>query len=111
VGLSAANAEAALQRLLGEAQPADRVQPLMSLLAYARRISASITLLGTAPPPPEAGARMEELLSGLAEAAHASAPPAPFPELDEASLPENARRLLRQIRVAHSALARLTARG
>jgi uncharacterized membrane protein YccC len=111
VGLAAANAEAALQRLLGEAQPADRIQPLMSLLAYARRISASITLLGSAPPPPETGARMEELLSELADAAHASAPPPPFPELDEASLPENARRLLRQIRVAHSALARLTVRS
>ncbi len=112
VGLTAANAEAALQRLLGEAQPADRIQPLMSLLAYARRDRARRSpLLGTAPPPPDAGARMEEMLAGLAEAARVSAPPPSFPALDEAGLPEAARRLLRQIRVAHSALARLTARS
>ncbi|HET7785844.1 MAG TPA: FUSC family protein [Myxococcales bacterium] len=108
VGLAAANAEAALQRLLGEAQPADRVQPLMTLVAYARWISASITLLHRAPAPADAGARMEQTLAGLAAAARASTPPPPFPDLDEARLPETARRLLRQIRVTHSALARLT---
>src|SRR5207248_1534072 len=48
VGLATANAEAALQRLIGESRPADGLEPLMALVAYARRLSASITALGPA---------------------------------------------------------------
>ena len=33
IGLATANAEAALQRLIGEAAPAGRVQPVMTLVA------------------------------------------------------------------------------
>ena len=107
VGLATANAEAALQRLLGEAPPADRVEPLMALVAYARRLSASITALGASPPHPTQGARLDEALGALANAAQASAPPPPLPPLEDEAMPEPAQRLARQLRIVHSALARL----
>jgi uncharacterized membrane protein YccC len=107
VGLATANAEAALQRLIGEGPPADRIEPLMALVAYARRLSASITALGAAPLPPEQGARLDEALGALANAALSSFPPPPLPALDDPSTPEPAQRLARQLRVVHSALARL----
>ncbi len=106
IGLAAANAEAALQRLLGEAHPSARVEPVMALLAYARRISASITSLREAPLSDDDALRLEEALGMLADAAQAPTAPAPLPPVDESSLPEPARRLLRQLRVVHSALAR-----
>jgi len=107
VGLATANAEAALQRLIGEAPPAGRVEPLMALVAYARRLSASITALGAARPDPALGAQLDEALGALADAAEAGAPPPPLPPLDESAMPEPAQRLARQLRVVHSALARL----
>ena len=107
VGLATANAEAALQRLIGEAPPAARVEPLMALVAYARRLSASITALGASPPDPALGGRLDEVLGVLADAAEAGAPPPPLPPLDESAMPEPAQRLARQLRVVHSALARL----
>lgn len=107
IGLAAANAEAALQRLLGEAHPSARVEPIMALLAYARRISASITSLRETPLSPDAALRLEETLATLVASAEGPSVPAPLPAIDELSLPEPARRLLRQLRVVHSALARL----
>ena len=107
VGLATANAEAALQRLMGEAPPAERLEPLMALVAYARRLSASITALGASATPPAQAARLDEALGSLAEAAQASAPPKPLPPLEDDSLPEPAQRLARQLRVVHSALARV----
>jgi len=107
VGLATANAEAALQRLIGEAPPAARVEPLMALVAYARRLSASITALGAAPRDPAVGARLDQALAALADAAEGGTPPPPLPPLDEATMPGPAQRLARQLRVVHSALARL----
>ncbi|MGZ6125367.1 MAG: FUSC family protein, partial [Myxococcales bacterium] len=108
IGLATANAEAALQRLIGEAPPARRVQPLMTLVAYARRLSASITALGSALPDPTDAAPLDEALRTLADAAEAGRSPPPLPALDEKSAPEPAQRLARQLRVVHSALARLS---
>jgi uncharacterized membrane protein YccC len=107
VGLATANAEAALQRLIGEAPPAARVEPLMALVAYARRLSASITALSAVPRDPAVGARLDQALAALADAAEAGTPPPPLPPLDEATMPGPAQRLARQLRVVHSALARL----
>ena len=100
IGLATANAEAALQRLIGEAAPAARVQPLMTLVAYARRLSASITALGSALPDAAHAAPLEQALRTLAEAAEAGEPPPPLPPLDEGAAPEPAQRLGRQLRVS-----------
>jgi uncharacterized membrane protein YccC len=105
IGLATANAEAALQRLIGEAAPAARVQPVMTVVAYARRLSASITALGSAPPDPAHAAPLEQALRELAEAAQAGKAPPPLPPLLGGTEP--AERLGRQLRVVHSALARL----
>ena len=107
VGLTTANAEAALQRLIGEAPPAGVVEPLMALVAYARRLSASITALGSSLPDAAHAAPLQAALGALADAAQAGVPPPPLPPLDERTAPEPAQRLARQLRVVHSALARL----
>ncbi len=108
VGLATANAEAALQRLIGESPPANQVEPWMALIAYARRLSASITGLAATRVPPEQCALLEQALASLATAAESGAPPPELPELEGPDMPEPARRLARQLRVVHSALARLT---
>ena len=108
IGLATANAEAALQRLIGEAAPASRVQPLMTLVAYARRLSASITALGSEPPDAADAAPLEQALRALADAAQAGEAPPPLPPFAETTAPEPAQRLGRQLRVVHAALARLT---
>ena len=110
IGLATANAEAALQRLIGEGHPPDRIEPAMAMVAYARRLSASITALGASPPPPEAAERLDRILGGLACSAEAGEPPPAIPPLESAALPEAAQRLLRQLRVVQSALARVAAR-
>jgi len=107
VGLATANAEAALQRLIAEALPPARIEPLMALVAYGRRLSASITALASTPPPPEYAARLEGILDALADAAESGAPPPPVPPLEDLPAPEPAQRLARQLRVVQSALARL----
>ena len=107
VGLATANAEAALQRLIAEAVPPARIEPLMALVAYGRRLSASITALGAAPPSSEYAARLEGILDALADAAQSGEPPPPVPPLDDLPAPEPAQRLARQLRVVQSALARL----
>ena len=107
VGLATANAEAALQRLIAEALPPARVEPLMALVAYGRRLSASITAVGAAPPSPQYAAQLEGILDALADAAQSGAPPPPVPPLDNPAEPEPAQRLARQLRVVQSALARL----
>ena len=107
IGLATANAEAALQRLMGEAPPAARLEPLMALVAYARRLSASITALGSGVPDASLGKPLSEALGALADAAEAGAPPPALPPLDERAAPEPARRLARQLRVVRSALARV----
>jgi len=107
VGLATANAEAALQRMLGESLPAGRAEAWMALIAYARRLSASITGLGPALPSPEQGQRLDEAFGTLVEAAESKMPPRPLSPLDDPAMPEAAQRLARQLRVVHSALARV----
>ena len=107
VGLATANAEAALQRLIGESRPADRLEPLMALVAYARRLSASITALGSARVPPEDAERLVNTLGELADAAESGRPPPPLTPMEDRTAPEPSQRLARQLRVVHSALARL----
>ena len=109
VGLATANAEAALQRLIGESRPAERIEPLMALVAYARRLSASITALGSAPATPADAERLVGALATLADTAENGGPPPPLPPLDDRTAPEPAQRLARQLRVVQSALARLAA--
>jgi uncharacterized membrane protein YccC len=107
IGLATANAEAALQRSIGEAAPATRVQPVMTLVAYARRLSASITALGSALPDEMHSAPLRDALRTLADAAESGGAPPPLPAVDERTAPEAAQRLGRQLRVVHSALARM----
>ena len=78
IGLATANAEAALQRLMNEAEPA-ALEPLMALVAYARRLSASITALASAPPPPPLAERFGQTLTGLADSAEEGTAPPPLP--------------------------------
>jgi uncharacterized membrane protein YccC len=107
VGLATANAEAALQRLIGESRPAARLEPLMALVAYARRLSASITALGSAPVPAADAERLLETLGALANAAERGETPPPLTPMEDRMAPEPAQRLARQLRVVQSALARL----
>lgn len=111
IGLATANAEAALQRLIGEGAPSARIEPLMALVAYARRLSASITALGASRPSSEEAVVIEQSLARLVEAARRQVEPGPVPDLpvDSAHTPA-AERALRQLRVVGSALARIAAR-
>jgi uncharacterized membrane protein YccC len=111
IGLATANAEAALQRLIGEAPPAGRLEPLMALVAVSRRLSAAITALAAEPPAPERSAALEEALGGLADAAQAGVAPGPLPPLDGGAATDPAHRLAWLLRVVHSALARLAGAG
>jgi hypothetical protein len=100
--------EAALQRLLGEKPPPDRVQPLMTLVAYSRRLSASSTAIGAEHA--EVRGRLAgfvDILRALANAADAGRRPLPLPEIALAKEPEPVQRLARQLRVVRSALARV----
>jgi uncharacterized membrane protein YccC len=111
IGLATANAEAALQRLIGEGAPASRVEPLMALVAYARRLSASITALGASPPASDDARRLEDTLAALAESAQQAQEPPPIAELPSRPPQTSAaERVLRQLRVVRSALARVAAR-
>jgi uncharacterized membrane protein YccC len=107
VGLETANAEAALQRLIGEAPPAGEVESWMASIAYARRLSASITGLATARVSREQGQRLIEALASLATAAESRQPPPELADIEDPRMPEAALRLARQLRVVQSALARL----
>ena len=80
----------------------------MTLVAYARRLSASITALGSEPPDAADAAPLEQALRALADAAQAGEAPPPLPPFAETTAPEPAQRLGRQLRVVHAALARLT---
>jgi len=79
----------------------------MALVAYARRLSASITALGSARVPPEDAERLVNTLGELADAAESGRPPPPLTPMEDRTAPEPSQRLARQLRVVHSALARL----
>jgi uncharacterized membrane protein YccC len=124
-GLAALNAEDALERLLGEYRgPAERLAPLMTCIAFTRRLVASTAALALtrfAPdaPAPEVVApfvqRATSLLDQLAQAVAETRLPTPFPSLEEiepaiAVLPPlvraRAERLGAQLRSLHDSAER-----
>ena len=108
IGLVTANAEAALQRLLGEGPPANRVQPLMTLVAYSWRLNASTTAIcAEEPSDPSRLAPFVDALRALADTAEAGRSPPLLPRLDVEREPEAAQRMARQIEVVRSSLARV----
>lgn len=128
VGLAAGNAEESFERLLVEHRgPPDELAPAMTILTYARRLSASIAALALSrhsvtlpePRPLETIAgEMERILGDLALAVQDGRPPAPLPPVGvidaaEAPLPPLLRgridRIARQLRTVHDAVARWVA--
>lgn len=108
VGVAAANAEAALQRLLGEHPDPREVEPIIALVAYGRRLAASITALSAQPALlRELPQGLDAALASLSQAAQASAAPPGLPALEAQGEP--ALRVVRQVRVLHQALQRLSA--
>ena len=113
-GLAAANAEASLQRFFDEPHDPARTEPLMALLAYSRRFTASLAAFvaddGAAPLPSHAR-ELESALEELAQAAATGRKPAPLPPLSLAGLDERRAAHLeaidRSLRVLASALDRL----
>ena len=104
VGLAAANAEASLQRLLAEEHRDQDAEAAMAALAWARRVSGSISALRATPEDPERAAAVEAALDELAAAAREERAPRPAPPLHES--PQWAR-LDRQLAVLRAALGRL----
>jgi uncharacterized membrane protein YccC len=124
VGLATVNAEESFQRLLGEfSGKSGDLSPVLTLLTYTRRLTASIAALAltrhTTPGTSSAAlvpflGTATLVLDDLAESVVDRRPPAPLPapaEVDErAALILRARvdRLARQIRLLHDAVARWT---
>jgi hypothetical protein len=124
IGLATVNAEESFQRLLGEFTGKEGdLSPVLTLLTYTRRLTASIAALAltrhTAPGTSSAALHpflgtATLVLDDLAESIVDGRPPAPLPapaEVDErAALIVRARvdRLARQLRLLHDAVARRT---
>jgi uncharacterized membrane protein YccC len=123
VGLSILNADESFQRLLGEHRgPAEALAPVMTLLTYTRRFTASIAALALsrhsvdAAPSETVGPFARAADEGLAELAAAlgsGRAPAPLAELPELSagpvsplLRGRLTRLGRQLKTLHDAAAR-----
>jgi uncharacterized membrane protein YccC len=118
IALAAANAEESFQRLLGEHDGAPQdLEPVMTFLAYLRRLSASLSglVLSSSPadaPPPEAlrafGESAAQVLEDLADAVTQHRSPVPLPSLTApavaASLQLRIERLQRQIKSLHDAV-------
>jgi uncharacterized membrane protein YccC len=125
VGVSVLNAEESLQRLLDEHQGApEEVTPVMTLITYARRFTASVAALALsrhsveAPRPETLGphaAYVSATLEDLAVAVALRRQPAPLgepPGQDAAASPllrGRLSRLVRQLRTLHAAAGRQTA--
>lgn len=124
VGVAVLNAEESLQRLLDEhSGAAEEVTPVMTLITYARRFTASAAALALSrhsaePPSAEALLPFSAFVSGaledMAAAIVGSRPPAPLgelPELDALAVSPLVRgrlsRLARQLRTLHDAVLRL----
>jgi len=122
-GLAALNADESFQRLLGEHRGSDEaLEPVITLLAYGRRFTASVAALAisrhaeeTGPSPAlEAFARAAgEALEEIAAAVEAGRAPAPLPAtLGEAALlAARLDRLARQVEALQDAAARWAAEG
>jgi hypothetical protein len=124
IGLATVNAEESFQRLLGEfTGTSNDLSPVLTLLTYTRRLTASIAALAltrhTTPGTSSAAlvpflGSATRVLDDLAESIVDGRPPAPLPapaEVDErTALIVRARvdRLARQIRLLHDAVARRT---
>jgi uncharacterized membrane protein YccC len=122
VGLAILNADESFQRLLGEHRgPPEALAPLMTMLTYARRFTASIAALALSrhsidAAPPEALAAfapaVDAVLDDLAAALAEGRPPAPLPELpasaavDSPLLRGRLTRLARQLKTLHDAADR-----
>jgi uncharacterized membrane protein YccC len=129
VGLAAANAEESFQRLLGEHGGAvEAVAPIMTLLTYSRRLTASIAALAItrhasdAPTGPlgEFLHLIEPVLDDLAASVTEQRSPAPFPSVDilaasGAALPPPVRarltRIVRQVETLHGGVRRWVTGG
>jgi uncharacterized membrane protein YccC len=123
-GLALMNAEASFQRVLAEAPNGDpRVEPGMAMLAFTRRLSASIVALAyvhlhAASPGEEAlaafGAAASDALEGVADAVAEERPPSPLPALPAESLRPGdtalggqLARIAAQVEVLHEAAGRM----
>ncbi|TMA18492.1 MAG: hypothetical protein E6J85_14545 [Deltaproteobacteria bacterium] len=114
-GLAAAAADASLSRLLGEpGVPEARIESMMAVLTYARRLRASLGALFTAGHHPsdaaDLAARVDAALGRLLQAfleqrAAATAPAWPTPQ--HPRLAALAARVVRQLEILRSALQRL----
>jgi hypothetical protein len=124
VGVAVLNAEESLQRLLDEhSGPPEEVTPVMTLVAYARRFTASVAALALSRHSVEAApvdalasfaAYVSGVLDDLAAAVAAGRSPMALtapPELPRADLSPLLRgrltRLARQLRTLHAAVERL----
>ena len=114
-GLAAAAADASLSRLLAEpGAPEGRVEAMMAVVTYARRLRASLGALFTTGHDPSAtadlAARVDAALGSLLQASleRMAAPPATaWPAPREPRLAALAGRIARQLEILRSALARL----
>jgi len=122
VGLAILNADESFQRLLGEHRgPPEHLAPVMTLLTYARRFTASIAALALSrhsidTTPPETLAAfapaVDTALDDLAGALEEGRPPTPLPELPATDAGESPllrgrlTRLARQLKTLHQAVDR-----
>jgi uncharacterized membrane protein YccC len=123
VARAAFNAEESFQRLLSEHRgPPDRLEAVMTVLVYTRRIAASIASLAVVAHPPESGQPLErfaritdEVFDDLAGAVAEGRTPASFPRISGSALPSAGElpivhqrlvRLARQLRLMHDAIDR-----
>jgi uncharacterized membrane protein YccC len=128
-GLAVANADESFQRLLGEHRGADAgLAPLMTFLAYTRRLTASTAALAvsrhTADPGAEPALRRfaevaEQVLDDLRSAVEERRAPAPLPPLVQPAAGDlplspvlriRLERLARQLKTLHDAIERWSSR-
>jgi uncharacterized membrane protein YccC len=125
IAQAAVNAEDSFQRLLSEHRgPPERLEPIMALLVYVRRLSASTaavalsgyvkTHIAVSEIAPFANAA-HDILTDLAAAVAESRPPKAFPPVGTIPIPDQAdspvlhrrlTRLARQIKLMHDAVSR-----
>ncbi|HEY4132587.1 MAG TPA: FUSC family protein [Gemmatimonadaceae bacterium] len=125
IAQAAANADDSFQRLLSEHRgPPERLEPIMAVVVYVRRLSASTaalslsgyvkTHIAVAEIAPFASAA-HDILADLADAVAQSRPPKAFPAVGTIPIPDQAdspilhrrlTRLARQIKLMHDAVSR-----
>ncbi|HEX3235761.1 MAG TPA: FUSC family protein [Gemmatimonadales bacterium] len=129
-GLAVANADESFQRLLGEHRGPDaELAPIMTILTYTRRLTASTAALAVSRHSAEPGAEpalgsfadgAERVLDDLASAVMERRAPAPLPPMAAAASDDPAvgpvlrvrfDRLARQLKTLHDAIERWSAQG